>query len=83
MENAPLITNDAVVLGVLLAILALVFRTSSSTHPFWRRFYTIVPSLLLCYFLPSLLSPSVWWTGIAPSCTSSPRATCCRPAWCS
>ena len=52
---APFVTNDAVVLGMLLAILAFVFATSSSSSPRWRKFYSIVPSILLCYFLPSLL----------------------------
>lgn len=56
MESQPLVTNDAIVLGILMGILALVFGTASSGHPFWRRFYSIVPSLLLCYFLPSLFS---------------------------
>ncbi len=50
------ITNDAVILGFLIAILAFVFVTNASTHIFWRRFYTFVPSLLLCYLLPSLLT---------------------------
>lgn len=50
-----LITNDAVVLGILLTILALVFATSESKHPGWQRFYKYVPSLLLCYFIPSIL----------------------------
>lgn len=54
--TSPLITNDAVVLGILIAILALVFWTSSLEAPFWKKFYTIVPSLLLCYFLPSIVS---------------------------
>lgn len=51
----PLITNDAVVFGLLLLTLALVFYTEGSGHPFWRKFYTFVPALLLCYFLPALL----------------------------
>ena len=50
------LSNDAVLFGILAAILGAVFHTSSSDHPAWRRFYSIVPSLLLCYFLPSLLS---------------------------
>lgn len=53
---SPLITNDAVVLGLLSLILALVFYTSSSKHPFWIKFYTYIPSLLLCYFIPSLMN---------------------------
>jgi len=51
-----MISNDAVVLGILMLLLALVFHTSHLDHPGWKRFYTYVPSLLLCYFLPSLFS---------------------------
>ncbi|TPE46295.1 DUF819 family protein [Pontibacter mangrovi] len=54
--SAPLITNEAVVLGILLVILAFVFHTSSKTQGFWARFYKVIPSLLLCYFLPALLN---------------------------
>jgi uncharacterized membrane protein len=56
MENTALITNDAVVLGLLLGILALVFVTSSSKKPGFQKFYKYVPALLLCYFLPALLN---------------------------
>lgn len=52
----PLFTNDAVVLGILVGILALIFTTSHSSHPFWQKFYTFVPSLLLCYFIPSIFN---------------------------
>ncbi|MFD2515141.1 DUF819 domain-containing protein [Pontibacter locisalis] len=52
----PLITNDAVVLGILVIILAFVFKTSSSNHPFFRKFYSVVPSVLLCYLIPSILN---------------------------
>ncbi|MBW7467921.1 putative membrane protein [Pontibacter aydingkolensis] len=55
-SSAPLITNDAVVLGILVVILAFVFKTSSSNHPFFRKFYSVVPSVLLCYLIPSLLN---------------------------
>ncbi len=56
MDNGPLITNDAVNLGILMAILAFVFVTSHSERPGWKRFYSIVPSLLVCYFLLSVLT---------------------------
>jgi uncharacterized membrane protein len=56
MDNAALITNDAVILGLLFSILAFVFYTSSSNNKGWVRFYSFVPSILLCYFLPSLLN---------------------------
>jgi uncharacterized membrane protein len=52
----PLITNDAIVLGILIIILAFVFQTAHSDRPFWRKFYKYVPSLLLCYFIPSVLN---------------------------
>jgi uncharacterized membrane protein len=52
----PWITNDAVVLGLLITIVALVFRTSHSSAAGWQRFYRIVPSLLLCYLIPGLLN---------------------------
>jgi uncharacterized membrane protein len=52
----PLFTNDAVVLGILFAILAFVFKTSQSEKPFWKKFYTYIPSLLLCYFIPSVFN---------------------------
>jgi len=52
----PLITNDAVVFGLLMAILAAIFVTSHSSNPGWKKFYRIVPSLLLCYFIPSVFT---------------------------
>jgi len=56
MENSPLIQNDAVVFGILIAILGFVFWGTSRSGGFWKKFYGIVPSLLVCYFLPSLFS---------------------------
>ena len=50
----PLITNDAVVLGILICLLGLVFWTD--TLPAFKGFYKIVPTLLLCYFLPAILN---------------------------
>jgi uncharacterized membrane protein len=55
-ESSPLISNDAVVFGLLMTILALVFSTSSSKSPFWVKFYRVVPSVLLCYFIPALFN---------------------------
>jgi uncharacterized membrane protein len=55
-HSTALITNDAVVFGLLMAILAFVFRTSNSEHSGLKKFYGIVPMLLLCYFIPSLLN---------------------------
>ncbi|SKB36771.1 DUF819 family protein [Daejeonella lutea] len=52
----PLITNDAVVLGLLMSILGLVFWSAESKVPFFRKFYNVIPPILLCYFLPGILN---------------------------
>lgn len=54
-------TNDAIVFGILMVVLGLVFYTSGLEHTSWRRFYTIFPPLLLCYFIPGIL---VWPIGL-------------------
>ncbi|MEO2019453.1 MAG: DUF819 family protein, partial [Fuerstiella sp.] len=65
----PLITNDAVVFGMLMGLLMLVFKTSEM--PQFKKFYGIVPALLLCYFLPSLLNTfgivSPGWIDLPPA----------------
>ena len=48
------LTNDAVVLGLLAGALGLVFYTHSL--PQFKRFYTFVPALLMCYFIPAALN---------------------------
>ena len=64
LDARPVFTNDAVVLGILMIVLAAIFYTSSLKSEGWKKFYTYVPSLLLCYFLPALLN---WPLGlIAP-----------------
>lgn len=59
----PLITNDAIVLGILMAILGVVFITAHSEVPLWKKFYTYVPPLLLCYFVPSVFSTIGLYSG--------------------
>ena len=54
--NTPLFTNDAIVFGILISILAFVFTTSKSENPFWKKFYKYIPTLLLCYFIPSIFN---------------------------
>lgn len=51
----PLITNDAVVFGILMSILAFVFYTAQLDSKIWKRIYTFLPPILVCYFLPALL----------------------------
>jgi len=45
------IANDAVVLGLLAVTLAGIFYAESL--PKFKKFFTFVPSLLLCYFIPA------------------------------
>jgi len=54
--NTPLFTNEAIVFGILVSILAFVFTTSKSENPFWKKFYKYIPTLLLCYFIPSIFN---------------------------
>ncbi len=51
-----MISNDAVVFGILMAVLGFVFYTSNLKSSFWKKFYTFFPVILLCYFIPSLLN---------------------------
>lgn len=55
-EQTSLITNDAVVLGILMSILGFVFWSSRSNILFFKKLYAVVPPILLCYFLPGLLN---------------------------
>lgn len=55
-EQVALITNDAVVLGLLMGILGFVFWSSQSEYVFFKKIYSVVPPILLCYFLPGLLN---------------------------
>ncbi|UVW29189.1 DUF819 domain-containing protein [Massilia sp. H6] len=54
--TVPLVTNDAVVLGMLAAILGLVFWTAARPTGPWKKFYSYVPALLLCYLVPAILN---------------------------
>ena len=51
-----MITNDAVIFGILFSILGLVFLTYNSKSSFWKKFYTFFPVILVCYFFPSFLN---------------------------
>ena len=52
-ESQALITNDIVVLGLIAATLGAVFWTASLPGA-WKKFYSFVPALLLCYFIPGI-----------------------------
>lgn len=56
MTGPAMLTNDAVIFGILALMLGFVFWSSESRIAFFVRFYRIFPPLLLAYFLPSLLT---------------------------
>ena len=56
MENPPVFTNDAIVLGLLMLALGFVFYTSSKERGFWYKFYKVVPAVLMCYLIPAILN---------------------------
>lgn len=64
--DQPIITNDTIVFGLLAVCLGFVFYTSSRPTGFWKKFYSVVPAVLMCYLLPALLAS----TGIVSDATS-------------
>ncbi len=53
-NDIPLFAGDTTIFGILCVILALIFYTSKLES--FKKFYGIVPALLLCYFVPSIFS---------------------------
>ncbi|MGQ4583760.1 DUF819 family protein [Lysobacter sp. F60174L2] len=54
--STALITNDAVILGLLAVTLGAVFWTASRPSGFWHKFYSYVPALLMCYLVPAIFN---------------------------
>ncbi|WP_438973104.1 DUF819 family protein [Polaribacter sp.] len=54
--TTPLITNDAIVFGILMLSLGFVFYTENIKTGFWAKFYKIVPGLFMAYFIPALFT---------------------------
>ncbi|NJB70632.1 putative membrane protein [Saonia flava] len=54
--DQPFITDDTVVFGLLTLCLGFIFYTSSIKNSFWKKFYSIVPAVLMCYLLPAILA---------------------------
>ncbi len=55
MNQLPF-TEDTVIFGILCLCLGFVFYTSSIKTGFWKKFYGIVPTLLVCYMLPAIFT---------------------------
>ena len=52
----PWLSNDASVFGLLMIVLFFVFKTAKSERSYFKKFYKVVPALLLCYFIPAGLN---------------------------
>ncbi len=55
MDQLPF-TEDTVIFGILCLCLGFVFYTSSIKKGFWKKFYGVIPTLLVCYMLPAVLT---------------------------
>ncbi len=42
--------------GIIMAIIGLVFYTQGLPGKFWRRFYAVLPGIVLCCFIPAILN---------------------------
>ena len=42
--------------GIIMAIIGLVFYTQGLKGRFWRRFYAVLPGIVLCCFIPATLN---------------------------
>ena len=54
--TTPTFTNDAIVFGILMVSLGLVFYTENLKTGFWSKFYKIVPGLFMAYFIPAIFT---------------------------
>lgn len=63
MDIKPLITNDAVVVAILFALLYLIFSAAKSPNKIIQGFFKIFPPILLCYFLPGVFNTLGWISG--------------------
>ena len=52
--SGALISNDIIVFGLIAATLGVIFWTSGSSNRALKKFYSFVPALLLCYFIPGI-----------------------------
>ncbi|MBT0608343.1 DUF819 family protein [Aequorivita echinoideorum] len=68
-DTTPFFTDDTIVFGILMVLIGFIFYTSNKKTGFWNKFYAIVPSLFMAYFLPALLTTagiiSPEWISIA------------------
>lgn len=51
-----MLTSLPLAFGLLMGTVGLIFYTAGLTHPFWKRFYAIMPAIVLCCFIPATLN---------------------------
>lgn len=51
-----MITSLSLSFGVLMATIGIIFWSSGLNHPFWKKFYSIMPAIVLCCFVPATLN---------------------------
>lgn len=54
VASGALINNDIIVFGLIAATLGAIFWSAGSSNPLLKKFYSVVPALLLCYFIPGI-----------------------------
>lgn len=52
----PLFPQDQIVFGILALTLGFVFYSSNSENKIFKKFYAVIPALLMCYLIPSLFN---------------------------
>ena len=68
--------------GIIMAIIGLVFYTQGLPGKFWRRFYAVLPGIVLCCFIPATLnSLGIFATGLARRFMVLPLLTCCQQVY--
>ncbi|WP_299488808.1 DUF819 family protein [uncultured Allomuricauda sp.] len=55
MDQLPF-SEDTIIFALLCLCLGFVFYTSSIKKGFWKKFYAVVPTVLMCYLLPAILA---------------------------
>ncbi|WP_019672509.1 DUF819 family protein [Psychrobacter lutiphocae] len=55
-KNSLAIESLPLAFGIIMAIIGLVFYTQGLPGKFWRRFYAVLPGIVLCCFIPAILN---------------------------
>ena len=58
--SEPLFTNDAIYLGLLLIVLALIFYTHDLKSAGWKKFYTLCTRSFVVLFRACFVALATW-----------------------